>query len=79
MKQRLRESWKPLLNTIPAFKGSAECLARRKFLKIIHSLAFQMFLLCKQFTQFKTHSIAYVILSGSTSLRRFPNDRRPKV
>ena len=36
MKQRLKESWKPLLNMIPAFKGSAKCLAGRKFLKIIH-------------------------------------------
>ena len=36
MEQRLKESWKPLLNTIPAFKGSAECLAGRRFLKIIH-------------------------------------------
>ena len=36
MKQRPKESWKPLLNTIPAFKGSAECSAGRKFLKIIY-------------------------------------------
>ena len=39
MEQRLKESWKPLLNTIPAFKVSAECLAGRKFLKINTSLA----------------------------------------
>ena len=36
VEQRLKESRRPLLNVIPAFKGSAECLAGRKLFKIIH-------------------------------------------
>ena len=56
MKQRPKESWKFLLNTIPAFKGSVKWLAGQKHLKIIHRWHHNCFFI--RFEQFKAFIIA---------------------